>query len=84
MPVAWQPAPTKRAAYFADVDGDRLFVEQTVCGALALEEIEGAFNGFIAGVRVGSWPTVARAMAETAAIKKARLAPGFEGLSFDY
>jgi hypothetical protein len=53
--VLWERAPTRRMAYCADVEADRLFVQQTVRSVRAHGLIGEEYQGFIAGVRVGEF-----------------------------
>jgi hypothetical protein len=72
----WQRAPTHREAFFADVDGLRLFVQRTRRSFTAMPEFEGSIGGVrvqpAEGVDFGS---IEQAMAaiEAAAKKKPAL-----------
>lgn len=86
----WREAPSRRPAIYADAEGCRVFVEQTVRSHCAHPMIGTEFQVSVAGVRLGEYPS-----AETAALagvcaarnkKGPAVARGAsdDGLVFDY
>ncbi len=88
MPT-WRDAPGRRRAYFADVAGRRLFVEQTVRSHRAHGIVGSEYQTSVDGVRLGEFNTLGDA--ENAALDAVetktpprREPQGRVGVAFDY
>lgn len=54
----WRRAPTWRVAQMADVEGDRLFVQQTTRSVRAHALIGEEFEAFVNGICAGRFRTI--------------------------
>lgn len=58
--LEWHRAPTHRPAYFADMHGRRLFVQQTR-RTMNVPGLAREFEGMMGGIRVADYPSLEKA-----------------------
>ena len=68
--IEWHIAPTRRQAFYADSNGPRLFVEQTVRSERAHGLVGTEFQAWVSGIRVGDYRSLDEA--QTAAVFNSR------------
>lgn len=88
MIVQWQEATVKRTAYFADVNGRRLHVEQTVRSFCAHGIVDHEYQACVGGVRIGEFPSLVEAQEAAERAAETKTAPqddrGAGCYGFDY
>ncbi len=76
MTVQWLRADAgKRPAMYADVNGHRLFVQQTVRSYCALRWVGTEYQAMIGGNRIAEYQSIAEARCAAVAAAQAKTAP---------
>lgn len=88
MTIQWTEATVRRPAYFADVAGRRLHVEQTLRSHCAHGIVGNEFQACVDGVRLGEFETLEDAQAAAVHAAETKTAsqddPRGRGFGYDY